>query len=164
MVTVTVEQVPSDALDAKLAGWAERFLTVSAAFGAIVEDFRGMEKRRFNAEGPGWQPLAATTVAQRERLGYGGPHPILRRTGLLSDSLTGQADHSVVRATPTELFVGTDVPYAHWHQNGGTTDGRPPQRVIVHVDEADKARWMAILGRWVAGDLVMSSDAGPGGM
>ena len=165
MVTVVVEPVPSPALDAKIAGWAERIGTLAGAFGGIVADFHATETRRFAEEGPGWQQLAPRTVAERARQGYGGEHMILHRTGLLEGSLSSAGPGSVQRVSPDELFVGTDVPYAHWHQTGGSKPGRPPQRVLVSLDEAAKARWMGMLAAWIGGlDVHVTIPGGPGGI
>lgn len=163
MVSVVLEEVPAPALDAKLEGWAGRIAFMAGAFGGIVADFHEMEGRRFRAEGPGWAPLAPSTVTERTRAGYGGAHPILRRTDLLANSLnrTG-AEGAVVRVEPDELFVGTNDPKARFHQEGSS---RLPQRLVVQVDEPDRARWMGLLADWIAGRPVKwSTGAGPSGL
>lgn len=42
----------------------------------------------FTKEGPGWKQLAKRTVRDREALGFGGKHPILKRSGDLYAELT----------------------------------------------------------------------------
>lgn len=164
-----LEIVPVDGgLADVLTAWESRVLSIAKAYTAIVADFHMIEARRFNAEGPGWEPLAGPTVADRERLGYGGEHPILVRTDRLALSLTrsegAESGDSVFRVEPDGFFVGTAVPYAHWHQTGGTTEDRPPKRQLVEISEPDKVRWMSILGRYLAHgalDVVVTSPAGP---
>jgi hypothetical protein len=167
-MSVDVELIPVgfDGLAATLDGWAKRAATIEKAYAVLVADFHAMESRRFHNEGPGWVPLADSTVAERDRLGYGG-QPMMVRTDTLALSLTrpGQ-EGSVFREEAEGFFVGTDVPYAHWHQDGGTTDGRPPQRKLVDFTTADRVRWYAILGRYLAhglvGEVKVTSGIGPG--
>ena len=162
MTTLVIEPVESPGLDAKLEGWAERIAAVGGVFDAIRADFHAVEARRFADEGPGWAPLAPSTVLERQRLGYGGEHPILHRTGLLSGSLTSDGPGSVTRVDPDVLFIGTDVPYAHWHQTGGTKPGRPPKRVLVDVDGPTRARWVALVASWIGGtDITVTVPGGP---
>lgn len=61
-----------------------------------VGDYVRMEMipRVFEEEGPGWAPLATRTVNERGFGGYGGQHPILRRSGDLLNSLTKKAHPS----------------------------------------------------------------------
>lgn len=164
-----VEIIPVEGhLEEVLTAWERRITSIAKAYGAIAADFHMIEARRFNDEGPGWAPLAGPTVAQREHLGYGGEHPILVRTDRLALSLTrpeGVEDgDSVFRVEPDGFFVGSAVPYAHWHQTGGTPEDRPPRRQLVEITEPDKVRWMAILGRYLAHgelDVIVTSPAGP---
>lgn len=169
-MSVDVEVIPlgTQSLDEVLAGWERRAATISLAYAAIATDFRAIEARRFRAEGPGWEPLAPSTVRERERKGYGGAHPILRRTGALQDSFTNPAaPHAVFRVEPEGFFVGSSDPVAHFHQTGGSVEGRPPRRALVELSTADEVRWVAILGRYLAhgevGDVIVSSSSGPGG-
>jgi phage gpG-like protein len=171
-VTVEVEILPvtGDSLEVVLDGWAKRAATIQKAFVALVTDFYELEARRFAAEGPGWLPLAASTQQDRMYAGYGPQHPIMVRTDTLALSLTkpGQ-EGSVYREEPDGFFVGTNVPYAHWHQTGGTIAGRPPRRQLVNLNAADRVRWYAMLGRYLAygegGEItaMVTSNAGPGG-
>lgn len=49
---------------------------------------REMIAGTFVREGPGWPQLAKRTQVERESLGYGAQHPILKRTGDLYNELT----------------------------------------------------------------------------
>lgn len=166
---VEILPVGDTSLVDRLEGWIRRATAIEKAYAAIVADFYAIESRRFQAEGPGWLPLAESTQADRARSGYGPQHPILVRTDTLALSLTRPDQQgSVYREEPEGFFVGTNVPYAHWHQTGGTIAGRPPQRQLVDISAADRVRWYAILGRYLAGldselaEFAVTSDVGPG--
>lgn len=103
-----------------------------------IEDFRPLwhdlarlmgevELDRWASDGFGsWQPLAPSTVAKK------GNADILIDTYALLESLAdpGQA---VKEESAHQMVYGTDVSYAHWHQDGGYKPGRPPRRVILDV-------------------------------
>lgn len=153
METVITEIGMAEA-DANLSQAILRATTLEAtAFPVIAEDFRRMQAKRFDAEGPGWAPLAPSTLARKARKGY--PETILHATGILRDSLTKvNAPGSVVRMLPDEIFIGTRVPYGTYHQTG--TD-KMPQRKIVDLGEDDAARWGSILQRALGPTSVVSS-------
>jgi phage gpG-like protein len=122
------------------------------AFPAIREDFQAMEARRFGAEGPGWAPLRPATIAIKTRRGYPQPDSILYGTGALMFSLTGDTNDSVFETGPDEVFIGTSVPYAQYHQWGprqikvfGRGSATLPQRKIVDLQPEDAVRWAAII-------------------
>lgn len=155
METVITELGFAEA-DAQLEQMILRAISLEAtAFPVIAEDFRRMQAKRFDNNGPGWAPLAASTIARKSRKGY-PTNKILHATGVLRDSLTKSgAPGSVVRVTPDELFMGTHVPYAQYHQQGTK---RMPKRVIVDIGEEDAARWGRIL-QGALGDTSVVSAA-----
>jgi hypothetical protein len=66
------------------------------AFERAFEGYSQAVLAVFDAEGPGWSPLARYTREERSELGYGAAHPILVREGHLRDSLTKiQAEHTI---------------------------------------------------------------------
>lgn len=83
-------------------------------------------EQAFEDEGPGWRPLAVRTYhmsyrgkthTQRGKVTRGferylANRAILQKSGRLRNSIT-------VRATNTEVTVGTNLPYAAIHQFGG---------------------------------------------
>jgi phage gpG-like protein len=75
-----------------------------------------------------WQPLAPSTVAEKQRLGYTGQisetDPLLR-TGRLRDSLRAEAESTSAGATG---IVGSDDPVAVWQEFG--TPHIPPRPFI----------------------------------
>lgn len=113
----------------------EQLDRASEAFADVAVDLvhRTLEES-FEAEqvdGEAWAPLAVKTVAERERLGYGGAHPILVRTGSLKRALTESSDpHQSmdIRGSGGDrsIRIGTDDPRFEWHQTGaGLYPARP---------------------------------------
>jgi hypothetical protein len=105
-------------------------------FEPLMQD---LEERVWETQGFGeWPPLADSTIEQKARHGW-SLEPMVR-TGALRDSMTDPGAAS--ERTPKSMTWGTDIDYAHWHQEGGTTEGRPPQRQIIPdplpVDERRK--------------------------
>lgn len=130
-----------------LANWGVAVQNAALAFAAMAADFQDEERRRFDAEGPGWAPLAPSTLATKAQRGQ--PETILEATGRLRASLTGESvfgnDDMVFRPEPEGFFIGTRTPYAKYHQFGTP---QMPQREIVTADEALTARWAVILLRY----------------
>ncbi|MCD2193517.1 phage virion morphogenesis protein [Actinomycetospora endophytica] len=122
------------------------------AWPAIVEDFHAMEERRFEAEGPGWSPDSPATASIKSSRGIPSSGRVLEGTGELRRALTSShAPGSKVDMSPEELFVGTDLPYATYHQQGAQIEvfGRGhatlPARPLVVVTEEDVLRWTRIV-------------------
>lgn len=63
----------------------------------------------FEAEGPGWQRHAASTLAKRRG---GSGHKLLQDTGHLITNI--HAEHG-----PDWAMAGTNVPYVRYHLHGG---------------------------------------------
>lgn len=170
MADVHLEPLGTGQLGKALQMWAERAGHLAPAFKAVAADFRRLETDTFDKEGPGWQPLAASTLARKRAKGLS--EKILEATGALRESLTVEdAEGSIERDEGDSLFVGSNIPYGHWHQTGGTTPGRPPQRKAVQITEADKVRWLLIVARYLAAGQVLTPgvgsvrvQAGPGGL
>ena len=64
----------------------------------------------FLQEGPGWAPLAPSTIASRKYPGL----PILQQTGALMRSVV---DHPVITISQNQLTYGTNNPYAEYHED-----------------------------------------------
>lgn len=76
----------------------------------------------FQREGvPKWAPLSESTLKRRRQNGRGAK--ILRDEGRLLNSLTERTGDSVYKLTPSSLEIGTNVPYASVHQDGGEKSG-----------------------------------------
>ena len=110
------------------------------AFERAFEGYSQAVLAVFDAEGPGWSPLAYRTREQRSELGYGAAHPILVREGYLRDSLTKlQPEHTIYEREVVsiggdeelvpqttgnvveESALGADDDYVWWF---GTVDDR----------------------------------------
>jgi len=140
---------------------SERVEDLTPVMRRIGELLVSSVQENFNREGrysePGswrggskrWQPLAPSTIRQRERLGY-WPGQILTRTGRLKSSINYQAgkDHVV---------VGTNLIYAAIHQFGGKA-GRGhraniPARPFLVVQDEDLEEIREIIRDYIAGLL-----------
>jgi phage gpG-like protein len=109
------------------------------------EEFRDIEKERFDAEGFDWPPLAPGTVARKKRL-Y-GDKPILRATDALYESLTIKgAAGNVSRVFPLMAEFGTNIFYAIFHQTGTS---RMPAREVILFREEDKHRFVRAIQRYM---------------
>lgn len=93
----------------------------------FAENFAGEQ----TGQGRPWAALRPFTIAERTRLGYGGQHPILVRTGSLRSSYTARGSDSVNELTPDStgwvLAVGSQHRNALKHEQG---EGRVPARPV----------------------------------
>ena len=81
-------------------------------------------EEQFDSHGHGaWPGLAESTLQQKAAHGF--PLDPLIRTGTLKGSFEALAMGA------EEFIYGTNVEYAHWHQDGGYVSGRPPQRQVI---------------------------------
>lgn len=111
-------------------------------FRRALEDFSGlwrrfipiieaMEADWFATQGDGqWPPLAESTKARKIAAGF-SLLPLItdERPDSLHQSLLDP--NRAARIEPEMLIWETLVPYAHFHQDGGEVDGRPPQRQVI---------------------------------
>lgn len=148
-----------------------RALDIAPLYDALYGAFRKIEARRFSSEGPGWKELAPSTRTDRERLGAGGDHPILNRTGApgggaLRKSLTTKgAKDAVVTPMPDGLFMGTKSKIARYHQDGTHGAGRNhkvsmPARPLVDLTQADAEVFSGIISEWLYGFKVSETTLG----
>ena len=93
----------------------------------ILEDV----ERNFATEGSlvgGWESLKESTVKGRMRLGYGGAHPILQRTGKLRRSFYS-------RVNATRALVSSESPYFPYHQSRLPRKTNLPRRAMLVLTE-----------------------------
>lgn len=114
------------------------------AFEKMAEDFWAHEAEIFASEGSGWRPLAPSTIRDRVKHGF-GPAPIMVRTGRLMNSLISDtAPDSVYNVFPDRLELGTENPYAIYHQTGSIkVVDHPPKRELANVPTTLRMQWMA---------------------
>lgn len=134
-INITFSVVGGPEINRSLATWGAHIADMSEAWQQVGQDLLDSFRDNFTSEGGGfggwssWAPLADSTVAERARLGYGGEHPILQRTGQLMESLTTEgAPGNVFEVGPNSLTVGTEVYYAPFHQFGTR---KMPSRPVV---------------------------------
>lgn len=105
----------------------------------IGASFREMETMDFADEGPGWAP----TVPDSRQLS------ILVRTGALKESLID----AFPEMGPSNMFIGTHVPYARYHQEGFVHLGGTsvPARPPVQISDGVIAVWIKIMKDYIFG-------------
>ncbi len=119
----------------------------------VAELLAASSARRFSQQGPGWAPLAETTLTQRALEGSGSR--ILDRSGALKGSVSkiGGAGQQLV-ATDSWLLFGTTVPYAGIHQHGAPHAGIP-QRKIFDLDGGARTAIVKTIQRFaLTGELL----------
>jgi hypothetical protein len=130
-ITFTVDGVTE--VRQSFVTWGKAVEDLTPAWDDVGDDVRGDFMQNMIGEGAlfaggGWTELAPSTIAEKRRLGYGAM-PILWRSGRLGNSLAIKgAEGNVNIVTPNGVTLGTDIPYAHWHQDGGE---HLPMRKIV---------------------------------
>lgn len=63
----------------------------------------------FSKEGPGWPKLARRTQVERDSLGYGAQHPILKRTGDLYSELTEKSHPKHIEVIRTGKLARIEI-------------------------------------------------------
>lgn len=106
----------------------------------------GRMRAGFGGRG-GWAQLAESTVRERERLGYGGAHPILFREGNLATALAERgAEGNIFELSPTGISAGTDLYYAGFHQDGTR---KMPARPIVGLTRDRQSNVLRTINEFV---------------
>lgn len=91
-----------------------------------------------------WKPLAPSTRDQRQSLGFNAARPILVRSSKLKNSF------KVQRITKDELKIGTQIPWAQYHQTGGKN---LPQRRLVGTSIKSKKAIALLLFNHIFGHI-----------
>lgn len=130
-------------LDRTLARFSDRAQDATPAWDRMADSFEQLNRRQFQASGRaasgGWAPLSPAYAAWKSRH-YPG-RPILVRTGELRESLT-RRPFGVEVIRPGSMEIGTAVPYARFHQQGGPG---LPRRRPVELTERARREWVKIL-------------------
>ena len=97
--------------------------------------FHKIEREQFDSEGAAgrsgkWEPLSRPYARQKAQK-Y-GVQPILRATGRMERSLTGDTVDSILIKEKQEFGIGTRLFYAAFHQTG--TDRMPAREPISFSD------------------------------
>lgn len=119
---------------------------VQAVSGAVQVGAGRNFMREGNIEGS-WNPLAPATVKERVRLGYGGEHPILFRTGEYARSFQGGAGYVEESSHSLGIWrisVGSDDYRATTHEFG--RDNVPARPVLVFGEDVETDIERALMG------------------
>lgn len=144
MADVEIQVKGLDETAGTLEGLGDRAADAFRALTPQVRDvFRAGEQRRFDTSGPGWAPLAASTLERKARQNL--PPAILRATGALYQSLTRDPTADAVSGG---LRLGTGVFYAQFHQAG---TGTMPRRELVAVSDRDAQAIADLVGEYITG-------------
>ena len=81
----------------------------------VVADGIEANFRSESSAGDPWEQLAASTVAERMRKGYGPAHPILNRESVLKNVASA---HRVANASGAEVGSDDSIPYARAQADG----------------------------------------------
>lgn len=96
--------------------------TKQRALEEVGERVEVRAQQKIGVESSGWPALAESTIAEKARLGYPTPAPLLR-TGELRASIAHEVDGDV------EVAIGSPEETALW-QELGTSRGIPPRSFL----------------------------------
>jgi len=134
-------------IDRTLTTLANHAQDARPAWRAMSRRFTTNNVRQFASEGAyasgGWAPLSPRYKAWKDRH-YPG-RKILARTGRLRRSLT-RRPFGVEEIEPKYMRLGTDVPYAKYHQRGTE---KMPRRRPVELPESERREWVKIMQRFI---------------
>ena len=112
---------------------------------AIKRVFSKAERRRFDAQGPGWPPLADST--RERKAAQGLPDKTMQATKALYRSLASErGGNQIDQRRPTEFEFGTSLPYAIYHETGKGV----PVRELIDLTPAERAEIDKVLERYIA--------------
>lgn len=136
-------------LSRELVRWGDRADDLSPAFEAFADGVVAIERKQFGSQGRyasgGWARLQPTTLAAKAAAGL-DPR-ILHATLRLRKSLTSKSHADHVRDIGRdEVFVGTSVPYARYHQQGRGVKRRRP----VELTARDRRNAVKTIQLWLA--------------
>lgn len=144
VLSLTVDGIPQ--ILTAFSRWGEYADDLSPAFEEITSTFTDqIEPTWFDTEGQGtWAPLNPRYAAQKERRWPG--RPILVASGALLESVTGGTGFVKI-ITPTALALGTNIPYAIYHQRGTTY---MPRRAVIDLSKENRTVISKIVQRYLA--------------
>jgi phage gpG-like protein len=156
------EVTGATAVEHRLLGMGARAVDAAVVLGEIATMMRAKEAEVFDAEGPGWAPLAASTL-EKKTIGT----KILEETRALHDSLTQESDpNHIEEIGPEELIFGTRDPKAIFHKTGTS---RMPSRDPLPLTPEDTALYTKQIQAFLigldraefgVGDFGIASNAG----
>ena len=147
-VTVTGE----DVVAYDLLRFGDRMLNLRPALAMVAAEVREDAAQRFEDEGPGWAPLAESTIAAK------GGSRILFETGSLMDSLAKLGGDHVEILTDDSLTMSSSLMVGNWslgelHQKGTS---RMPAREVVGSTEEQRRDYIRTIQDWVVQGLALT--------
>lgn len=129
---IEVDFFGEDLAAARIRGVGERAQDLRPAFREAVRILNRAAQRQFSSQGRygggSWKRLAASTLAEKARLGL--DLRILHRSRRLLGSLTGKNADRRQRVNRQSLVFGTYTPYAKYHVTGTRhMPRRPPMKL-----------------------------------
>lgn len=170
MLRFTIDVAGERQMDRGIARFADGVSDYRQIWPIIYDDFLAEVKAQFESEGSHggaqWAPLTDNPegkgYASWKAAHYPGK-PILVREGDLKRSLTEKgAPGAVFHSTPRALVMGTDVPYAIFHQTGTRKMAARPE---VRLTEKFKREAMRVIQEFLvqrATELGFRSGMTPG--
>lgn len=105
----------------------------------IMKDFYKSRTAIFALKGPGQYPDLSPKYKARKERAVGFAYPILKLTGALEESVTGQGNPgNVTRIEPQSLEMGTTVEYANYHQSDESRKKIPLRKFLFVGSESVK--------------------------
>lgn len=123
----------------------------------IARDFYKSERAIFNLKGPGQYPPISERYGEKKKDEVGFVYPLLLRTGILMDSVTGPDNFGSIFkiVNNNTLIIGTSIPYGVTHQYGDPSRNIPERKFLFIGPEASRyavgetqgrlQRWLQIL-------------------
>jgi len=134
-------------------------------FGLIAKDFYRDNKKIFSLKGPGLYPDLSEQYKKTKKRQVGFIYPMLVKSGELAASLLKpNASGSVRTLRKDSIQLGTNTPYAKFHQSDAPRT-KLPQRKVVFIDggplESSKGastsgrreRWIAIIDTYIKDNI-----------
>jgi len=125
---------------------------ITTVWDQLADRFTDLQSRNFDSQGAtmsgGWSPLSPNYAKWKAT-----HHPgkkILDRGGDLRESLAGKL--GIRELTRTSMTVGTQIPYAHYHQYG--TRHMPARRLIGDVPVNEQLEWAKVLQKHLVEGVV----------
>lgn len=131
-----------------LLGLSARAMEPRPLLELFAEQLRQMTQERFDAEGPGWAPLAGSTLERK------GSSQIGRETDAMMNSLTSSGEGHIEEYFGEELLWGTSLvneegfPYPAAFDRGTS---RQPARPLIEIHAGDLRRFSRSVQAWLMG-------------
>lgn len=158
MYQLTIKQSGVKEIQSMLSRLQQSTEDLTPVWPRVEEEFRQIEAQQFASEGGDGQS-GEWAALQTEYAAWKRDHfptqTILRRTDTLFHSLIGRGPGSFVESLPTTLIMGTDVPYAAYHQfEGMAKNWRPP----ISLTDKSIARLHAVIHRYFNAHIMKSGS------